>query len=70
MAENFLHFVENINLQILNAQWTPNRGETKEETKWSISCRLSLRNPFKLLLNVLIPKLFVFAFIKQIHTFI
>lgn len=33
MAKNFPNFIEDINLQILNVQWTPDKGKTKKKSK-------------------------------------
>ena len=31
MAKNFPNLIEDINLQILNVQWTPDKGKTKKK---------------------------------------
>ena len=33
MAKNFPNLIEDINLQILNVQWTPDKGKTKKKKK-------------------------------------
>ena len=33
MAKNFPNLIEDINLQILNVQWTPDKGKTEKKSK-------------------------------------
>ena len=72
MAKNFPNLIEDINLQILNVQWTPDKGKTKKKNnpnpQWSISCRLYLSNPIKFLTTVLISKLWTYFCLHWTNT--
>ena len=71
MAKNFPNLIEDINLQILNVQWTPDKGKTKKKiqnSQWSISCGLYPGNPIKFLTTIIISKLWIYFCLHWTNT--
>lgn len=72
MAKNSPNLVEDINLQILNAQWTPKQSLIKKLKPGGLfpaDFLLGTHRSFSLMLQFL-SYYFIFAFTEQIHTFI